>query len=72
LLQDSLRATAATRLYKAGVDEQLVMERTGHRSLEVKKACTSDNQVLVPLPEQENPASENPVCCKQGYPVNQK
>ena len=30
----SLRATAATRLYEAGIDEQLVMERTGHRSLE--------------------------------------
>ncbi len=30
----SLRATAATRLYQSGIDEQLVMERTGHRSLE--------------------------------------
>lgn len=30
----SLRATAATRLYELGVDEQMVMERTGHRSLE--------------------------------------
>ena len=30
----SLRATAATRLYNAGVDEQQVMEITGHRSVE--------------------------------------
>ena len=30
----SLRATAATRLYQSGIDEQLVMERTGHRSLD--------------------------------------
>ena len=30
----SLRATAATRLYLSRVDEQLVMERTGHRSIE--------------------------------------
>lgn len=30
----SLRATAATRLYQSGVDEQQIMERTGHRSLE--------------------------------------
>ena len=30
----SLRATAATRLYASGVDEQLVMERTGHCSIE--------------------------------------
>lgn len=29
----SLRATCATRLYHAGVDEQLIMERTGHRSV---------------------------------------
>lgn len=28
----SLRATAATRLYEAGVDEQLICEKTGHRS----------------------------------------
>ena len=30
----SLRATAATRLYESGIDEQLVMGRTGHRSIE--------------------------------------
>ncbi len=30
----SLRATAATRLYNAGVEEQQVMEITGHRSTE--------------------------------------
>ena len=30
----SLRATAATRLYESGVNEQLIMERTRHRSLE--------------------------------------
>ena len=30
----SLRATTATRLYHAQVDEQLIMERTGHRSLD--------------------------------------
>ena len=30
----SLRATTATRLYQAGIDEQLIMEKTGHHSLE--------------------------------------
>lgn len=30
----SLRATAATRLYASGVDKQLVMEQTGHWSIE--------------------------------------
>ena len=29
----SLRTTAATRLFDAGVDEQLIMKRTGHRSV---------------------------------------
>jgi len=28
----SLRTSAATRLYDAGVDEQLIMLQTGHRS----------------------------------------
>lgn len=42
----SLRATAATRLFQASVDEQLIMERTGHRSLEGVRSYkrTSDNQ----------------------------
>ena len=30
----SLHATAASRLYHKGIDEQLVMERTGHRNIE--------------------------------------
>ena len=30
----SLRTTAATRLFRAGIDEQLIMERTGHRSVD--------------------------------------
>ena len=30
----SLRVTAATRLFQAGVDEQLIMKRTGHRSVD--------------------------------------
>ena len=33
-INHSLRATATTRLYQSGEDEQLVMERTGHLSLE--------------------------------------
>ena len=32
----SLRATAATRLYHANVDEQIIQEITGHRSLAVR------------------------------------
>lgn len=41
----SLRATAATRLYAAGVDEQLITEKTGHRSAAVRTyKRTSDAQ----------------------------
>lgn len=41
----SLRATASTRLYLAGVDEQLVAEKTGHRSVSVKNyKRTSEDQ----------------------------
>lgn len=42
----SLRATATSRLYHSGVDEQLVMERTGHRSVEgvCSYKRTSDQQ----------------------------
>lgn len=42
----SLRATTTTRLYQSGVDEQLVMERTGHRSLDGVRSYkrTSDCQ----------------------------
>lgn len=32
----SLRASAATRLYHAGIDEQLIVEKTGHRSKAVR------------------------------------
>ncbi|KAK6184208.1 hypothetical protein SNE40_006721 [Patella caerulea] len=41
----SLRATSATRLYQAGVDEQLITEKTGHRSNAVRAyKRTSDAQ----------------------------
>ncbi len=40
----SLRATSATQLYKAELDEQLIQERTGHRSSAVRGyKCTSSN-----------------------------
>lgn len=32
----SLRSAAATRLYAEGVDEQLIAEKTGHRSVAVR------------------------------------
>ena len=46
----SLRATTATRLFHAGVDEQLIMERTGRRSLDgvrsYKRTCSEQQQQI--------------------------
>ena len=42
----SLRATATSRLYHHGVEEQLVMERTGHRSLSYKRISNTQRQSL--------------------------
>ena len=41
-----LRATSTSRLYQSGVDEQLVIERSGHRSTEGVRSYkrTSDEQ----------------------------
>lgn len=42
----SRRATAASRLYQNNVDEQLIQERTGHRSDSVRSyKCTSSKQL---------------------------
>ena len=47
---DSLRVTAATRLFQQGVDEQLIMIRTGHRSIDgvraYKRVSESQQQAL--------------------------
>ena len=43
----SLRVTTATRLYQSGADEQLIMERTGHRSTDgvrVYKRSSAEQQ----------------------------
>lgn len=40
----SLRATCATRLYRAGVEEQRIMETTGHRSLAVRRYKRTSNE----------------------------
>ena len=44
----SLRATVASRLYHSGLDEQLIMERTGHRSIEgIRSYKRTSNQQQV-------------------------
>ena len=41
----SLRSTAATKMYRASIDEQLIMEIMGHRSLSVRSyKCTCNAQ----------------------------
>ena len=46
----SLCATAATQLYQAGLDEQLIMETTGHQSLDgvrnYKRTSVEQQQVV--------------------------
>ena len=42
----SLRATAATRLFHADVDEQLIMRKTGHRSTAVRAYKRVNDQQL--------------------------
>ena len=40
----SLWATTATRLYHAGIDEQLIMERTGHHSIDRVRSYKQTNE----------------------------
>ena len=74
----SLRATTATRLYQAGVDEQLIMERTGHRSLDgvrsykrtsqqQKEALSDIMNLSVPEPKQQklDIGSSSAACSQQ-------
>ena len=65
-----LRATAATRLYQSGVDEQLVMERTGHRSLEgvCSYKRTSDTQCQA-LSNMLNCSKKTPAMRSKVFPL---
>ena len=42
----SLRASSATRMYAEGLDEQLICERTGHRSVAVRSYKRMSNAML--------------------------
>ena len=76
----SLRATAATRLYQSGVDEQLVMERTGHRSLDgvrgYKHTSIAQKEALSDIlncqshknPNSVVPFSSNAACSSSSLP----
>ena len=45
----SLRATTATRLFSAGIDERLIMSRTGHSSTEGVRAYKRTSMQLYEL-----------------------
>ena len=45
----SLRATTATRLFRANIAEQLIMEQTGHRSNAITAYKRSSNEQKVKL-----------------------
>jgi hypothetical protein len=53
-LNHFLKVTCATRLYQSNVDEQMIMERTGHRSLAgvraYKRTCNVHPQFLTAIP----------------------
>ena len=59
----SLRATATTRLYQSGVDEQMVMELTGHRSLEgvrsYKRTSNTQREALSDILNRSNTPVRN-------------
>ena len=63
-MNHSLRATSASRLYQSGVDEQQVMERTGHRSLEgvrsYKRTLEEQREALSDSPGPSKIAREEP------------
>ena len=42
----SLQATAATRLFEDGVDEQLIISRTGHKSCDGFRSCKRQTKQL--------------------------
>ena len=56
----SLRVTTATRLFQAGVEEQLIMKRTGHRSVDgirLYKRISSDQDQTISAILNSNTAS---------------
>ena len=63
----SLRVTAATRLYNAGVDEQQIMQRTRHWSIEGVRLYkrTSEQQQEDVSSLLESKLSSNAKCFKQ-------
>ena len=62
----SLRVTTATRLFQSGVDEQLIMERTGHRSTDgirtYKRSCPEQAEQVSKVLNHEVSPNKGPIC----------
>ena len=65
----SLRVTAATRLYDSGIDEQLVMETTGHCSTE--GVCTYKRTSKTQRQQVSDILSAKRICVKHPIPPEQ-
>ena len=52
----SLRATTAARLFQAGLDEQLIMERTGHHSTDGVRSYSEDQRIALSNIVNDTPA----------------
>ena len=67
----SLRATAATRLFNSGIDEQLIMLRTGHSSVDAVRLYKRTNERLLEttsavLNGADQPAPKKTALSKEG------
>ena len=69
----SLRASTATRLFEAGVDEQLIMLRTGHNTISGLKVCTEvDNTEPLVSPKENIPPDNSgtvPAASSKSSPI---
>ena len=69
----SARAAAATRMFEVGMDEQLICEKTGHRSVAVRSyKRTSSNQlkqVSDVLYGNIEPTTQSAIPCKKSKPT---
>ena len=66
----SLRVTSATRLFQCGTDEQLIMQRTGHRSTDgvrvYKRSSNEQEALLSKVLNREKSALLPPSAIKEG------
>ncbi|XP_048240336.1 uncharacterized protein KIAA1958-like [Haliotis rufescens] len=65
----SLRATTATRLYDSGVDEQLIAEKTGHKSIAIRSYKRTSKEMADTVDSIVQRKSRRPSASVTGLPV---